>query len=277
MSGISRISKRHAEEKEKMPSSSGLELWLRDGDTAYVSIISTGDDEKDLHLDDFFVHTENYTRDDGSRGFKSIFCEKSLDDNVACQFNHEESGGRPSHQFGLWCFVHYVLHSSNNSEAEWKAIEYPVSSGIMKYREDVKDFRIFARGFGRAEQLWNQLVGVHAENQGLDKFVTRIWRTGSSMQDTFFGIASTTSKVETPEDAKAQISSLLSIKEFFRNKMAVSATTDDTTTEPVGETFDDGVPTDPSKQVLEADKVSPEQDASETDEIDGMFKDDSLF
>ena len=82
--GIGSINQRRSEDKANRNNGTN-ELWLRDGDIAYVSIVPSGDDG-DERLDDFYVHTIQSTGDSGQRIFTTKYCEKlSQDSELSCQ------------------------------------------------------------------------------------------------------------------------------------------------------------------------------------------------
>ena len=84
------------------------------------------------------------------------------------------------------------------------------------FKETVNDFRVVALTFGRSDYIWNQLVDIYNDWNGLDKGVIRIKRTGAGMQDTSYALAATTRKEEIPEEADTD--SLPTIKEYFKGR-----------------------------------------------------------
>ena len=210
MAGISRINTRRAEEKANRPAFNTSELWLRDGDVSYVAIVPDGSEE-DQRLDDFFVHTEQFTRNDGGRGFRNIYCPKTDDNEAECGLCASQNA--PGHRFGFWCYVFYTLHSEKRMD-DWT--EVADAAGAKKFKEEVADFRVFSRGFGRQDYLWNYLVDIHAEVGSLSKNVTRIRRTGATMKNTSYLIAATPNEAKLTSAAEDVAKSLPGVREYAK-------------------------------------------------------------
>ena len=213
MAGIKGIATRR--EQEKSSQGSGLELWLKDGDLAYVAVIATGDDE-DKKLDDVYTHTVQFMGDSGNRQFSTMICGETFGEE--CEFaGCGEKGKRSSHQFAVWTYVYYITHDTNPSNnTEWEQTTNRAGKNIFK--ETVEDFRIFRRGFGQKDYLWEQLVGIYNEVGALNKNIVRIGRKGAGMKDTLFTIASMTGKVKLSDEAKEKVETLPDIVDFYKQK-----------------------------------------------------------
>lgn len=221
MSGIAKITQRRKEEVESY-GKGGQELWLsKDGDAAIVSFIATGDPD-DSRLDDFWVHTKNFIRDDGSNGYKTFFCEKALDDSKPCEFVHTEKGQYPSHQFGIWCYVHKIYYADKRND---KCIEEKSKAGATVWAETVGDFRVFSKGFGKGQYLWNQLVDIYNEDQTLTKMLVKISRSGSKM-DTTYAIRPGRAKSDLAKELLEKTKDLPNIRDFFRKRYSAESKTE---------------------------------------------------
>ena len=90
----------------------GKEVWLKDGDQAFVSSIATGepDDEK---IDEFYM----FTFRDNNRWTNVL-----KDDEV--DYSHVPEDVRPSHKFAFWAYVHEIMHEEKRNE-EWEAVKGP--------------------------------------------------------------------------------------------------------------------------------------------------------
>lgn len=209
MSGINKI--KNEVETEKKEQNAGMELWLKDGDEALVAIVPDGSDDKDYRLDKFYTHANQFTRDDGSKGWKNQLCLDKSEDILCklCETN------KPSRKFGFWTYVYYVLHNTKRQD-NW--IEVKRTSGRLQYKEVVDDFRVFAQGFGSKEYLFNYIVDIYNEYNSLNKYTIRIKRTGSGMSDTSYIVASTTKVVELTDEIKQKAKELPAIKDFFKQK-----------------------------------------------------------
>ena len=200
-------------------SSPGLELWLKDGDQALVQIVSSGDpadnpSEVDSRIDDFYIHTIQSTSDSGGRAFKQFLCEPlTYETDDDCE--HCADNKNPGHQFGMWCYVYYILHNEQRQD-DWEEVQN--RGGVTRYKQTVNNFMVFAKGFGRGDYLWNQVSDIYNEQEGLNNFQTRIKRNGSGLRDTSYVIASTNAKAEWPDDLLDRGGQLPTIKDFFSRK-----------------------------------------------------------
>ena len=204
MSGISMIQTKRenryqgGQDDNRMP---GREIFFKDGDQAFLSPIATGD-EGDTNLDEIYL----YTYRDGNR-WMNILDDSEVDTSMV------PADTRASHKFAFWAYVHDVVHTEARND-EWEPVSGP--GGRKMFKETVNDFRVVCLTFGRSDYIWNQLVDIYNDWNGLDKGVIRIKRTGAGMQDTSYAIAATTRKDEIPEDADDD--SLPSIKEYFKSR-----------------------------------------------------------
>ncbi len=213
MSGIKNIANRREQEKSAQ-SSGGLELWLKDGDQASVALVATGE-EDDNKLGDVYTHTIQSIGDAGRRNFNTIVCGRTFDEDC-----DECVNGKSQHQFAVWAYVYSIAHAKNESKnAEWEVTENRMGDTI--YKETVEDYRIFRRGFGRGDSLWEQVVGIYNDVGALNKNVIRISRKGTTMQDTSYTIAATSTKVKLPDSAVEAGKELLGIVDFYRQKAKV--------------------------------------------------------
>lgn len=249
MSGIAKINER--QEQASADSGSGMELWLRDGDNAYVSIVVTGADNSDNRLDDFWTHTEEFTRDGGGTGWQTYFCEKKIDGSKDCKFC--DSGDLASHRFGFWAFVHQVLHATQSDDS-WEQIATP--SGKPAYKEAINEFRMFERGWGRGNALWNQLLDIFNEDGDLSKRITRIRRAGTG-RDTTYSITSTNHASPLTDEQKEEAKSLGDVRDFYSNKLLSSSDNSDATNDDVEENA--------------IDAMFDSNDSGEDDSLDGLF------
>ena len=202
MSGISRIQSARENRGQGGPSTNvpGREVWFKDGDQAFITALATGE-EGDPFLDELYMYTYN----SGSRWVNLI-------DDPSVDPSDVPANTRPSHKFALWAYVHEIIHTERRND-EWEVVNGP--GGRKMYKETVEDCRIISLTFGRSDYIWNQLVDVYNDWNGLDKGVMRIKRTGTGMFDTSYQIAGTARKDELPDDIKAQASDLPSVKEYF--------------------------------------------------------------
>jgi len=202
MSGISRIQEARETRSQGGNTNNvpGREVWFKDGDQAFVSALATGE-EGDKLLDEVYLYTYNT----GSRWVNLL-------DDPDVDASEVPANTRPSHKFAFWAYVHEIIHSDRRND-DWEAVSGP--GGKKMFKEIVEDFRIVSLTFGRSDYIWNQLVDVYNDWNGLDKGVMRIKRTGTGMFDTSYQIAGTARKGEVPDDMKTQVSDLPSIKEYF--------------------------------------------------------------
>mgnify|MGYP003661679520 FL=1 len=113
MVGISGIQNR-IDRRTSSETSSELrkELWFKDGDQAFMSVVATGD-EDDPKLADYWMYTFN---DEGR--WTSVL--GGANGPLAAV----PEGTRPSHRFGVWAFVHDVLHIERRVDT-WEPVEGP--------------------------------------------------------------------------------------------------------------------------------------------------------
>jgi len=204
MSGISRIQVKRenryqgGQDDNRMP---GRELFFKDGDQAFMSPLATGDDD-DPNLDELYL----YTYRDGNR-WMNILDDPDVDKSAV------PADARATHKFAFWAYVYEVIHAESRND-EWEPVNGP--GGKKMFKETVNDFRVVSLTFGRSDYIWNQLVDIYNDWNGLDKGVIRIKRTGSGMQDTSYALAATTRKESIPEDVDS--TSLPTIKEYFKGR-----------------------------------------------------------
>ena len=204
MSGISRIqTKRESryqggQDDNRMP---GRELFFKDGDQAFMSPIATGD-EGDVNLDELYL----YTYRDGNR-WMNILDDPDVDTSAV------PADARATHKFAFWAYVYEVIHAEAKND-DWEPVNGP--GGRKMFKETVNDFRVVSLTFGRSDYIWNQLVDIYNDWNGLDKGVIRIKRTGAGMQDTSYALAATTRTDEIPDAADSD--SLPTIKEYFKGR-----------------------------------------------------------
>ena len=216
MSGINRIqTKRESryqggQDENRMP---GRELFFKDGDQAFISPIATGEEE-DANLDEIYL----YTYRDGNR-WMNLLDDPSVDTSAV------PTDARATHKFAFWGYVHEVIHTEARSD-EWEPVSGP--GGRKMFKEVVNDFRVISLTFGRSDYIWNQLVDIYNDWNGLDKGVIRIKRTGAGMQDTSYALAATTRKDEIPDEADED--ALPTIKEYFKGRYGGFSTNGNGTT-----------------------------------------------
>ena len=179
----------------------GREIWFRDGDQAFLSSIATGE-EGDRLLDDIYLYTYNH----GNRWVNVL-------DDPEIDTSEVPDGTRPAHKFAFWAYVHEIIHNERRND-EWEVVSGP--GGRKMYKELVNDFRIICLTFGRSSDVWNQLVDVYNDWNGLNKGVIRIKRTGTGMFDTSYQIAATARDTEVPEIVETKKSELPTVKEYFK-------------------------------------------------------------
>jgi len=204
MSGISRIQEKRETRVQGGPSNlPGREVWFKDGDQAFLTALATGE-EGDPYLDEVYMYTYN----SGSRWVNLL-------DDPDVDTSEVPAGTRPSHKFAFWAYVHEVIHNERRND-DWEAVSGP--GGKKMFKEVIEDFRIVSLTFGRSDYIWNQLVDVYNDWNGLDKGIIRIKRTGTGMFDTSYQIAGTARKGVVPEDSLAQVGDLPSIKAYFKGR-----------------------------------------------------------
>ena len=204
MSGISRIQTKRetryqgGQEDTRM---TGRELFFKDGDQAFMYPVATGD-EGDVNLDEIYL----YTYREGNR-WMNLLDDPSVDTSMV------PADSRATHKFGFWAYVYEVVHTESRNE-EWEPVSGP--GGRKMFKETINDFRVVTLTFGRSDYIWNQLVDIYNDWNGLDNGVIRIKRTGAGMQDTSYALAATTRKDTIPEEVDS--SDLPAIKEYFKGR-----------------------------------------------------------
>ena len=204
MSGRSRIQTKRetryqgGQEDTRMP---GRELFFKDGDQAFMYPVATGD-EGDVNLDEIYL----YTYREGNR-WMNLLDDPSVDTSMV------PADSRATHKFAFWAYVYEVVHTESRND-EWEPVSGP--GGRKMFKETINDFRVVTLTFGRSDYIWNQLVDIYNDWNGLDNGVIRIKRTGAGMQDTSYALAATTRKDTIPEEVDS--SDLPAIKEYFKGR-----------------------------------------------------------
>jgi hypothetical protein len=99
---------------------------------------------------------------------------------------------------------------------DWEEVEGP--QGKKLFVQHVDDFRVIPLGFGRSNYIWNQLVDIYNDWGTLSKGVVRVKRTGTGMYDTSYALSSTSRPTVIPEDKLAQVSDLVDIKSYYKDR-----------------------------------------------------------
>mgnify|MGYP001559837288 CR=1 FL=1 len=212
--GITEIQTKYENEKANQQSSGNMELWLKDGDIAYVAIIPSGE-ENDHRLGDFWIHSDvqTITQDTGEKKttWTDYLCMKTLD--KAC----ERCVGKnwPGHKFAFWVHALYILHAKQANE-EWEPIKS--QTGVTKYKEEINKTMLYKSGFGKGGYLWNQVVDLYGEIGKLNTNVVRIGRRGEKL-DTSYTIAATQNPVKLPKDVLEQIAALPNVVDYYVAKL----------------------------------------------------------
>lgn len=243
MAGIADIQQRYESYQSNRNSMSnsnsiGRQLFLKqDGDQAFIKSVATGSPE-DPFLTEIRLHT---FREDG-RWQSVLHTEDGPTDEAP-----EDSV--PSRKFALWAYVSEVKHPEKPNlglagDLDWE--EEVLPSGKKVYVEPINDFRVITLSFGRGRYLWNELVDIYNDWQGLDKGVLRIKRNGLSTDTTYTITAVSDKTIEIPEDRLKEVSELTPLDEFFADrygKKYVPATspTENTITEDAESTSENGV------------------------------------
>jgi len=208
MSGISRIAQKQERVQMGGGGTPGREVWFRDGDQAFLSPVSTGEDGDDK-FDEIYMFT--YKVNDR-------WTNKLSDESVDTSDVPENI--RPSHKFAFWAYVHEILHPERRNE-DWMEISGP--SGRKLFKEEVNDFKVIALTFGRSNYIWNQLLDIYNDWGALNKGVMRIKRTGTGMYDTSYTLAATARDVDMPGEKEGEVDGLPTIKEYFKERYGDSS------------------------------------------------------
>lgn len=214
MAGIADIQNRYESYQKNRNSVSnnslGRELFLKqDGDQAFIKSIATGTPE-DPYLAEIRLHT---FREDG-RWQSVLHTEEGPADEVP-------EGSVPSRKFALWAYVSEVVHPEKPNlglagDLDWE--ERTLPSGKVVFVEPINDFRIITLSFGRGRYLWNELVDIYNDWQGLDKGVLRIKRNGLSTDTTYTITAASDKTIEIPEDRLKETTELTALDEYFADR-----------------------------------------------------------
>lgn len=267
--GIAGIQSKYESEKANQQSSGNMELWLKDGDIAYVAVVPTGD-EKDHRLGDFYVHTDMVvtTQDTGEKKttWTDYLCMKTLD--KAC----ERCVGKnwPSHKFAFWVHTLHILHAKQGNE-EWEPVKS--QTGVTKYKEEINKTMLYKSGFGKGGYLWNQVVDLYGDVGKLNTNVVRIARRGEKLE-TSYTIAATQSLVKLPKDVEEQIAGLPGVVEYYVGKLnGSSASTETENKSEEGETLH----TEEKKKAGRSSSKKIVETESSSSPDSGVEKEDELF
>ena len=202
MSGIQKIKQNRQQDFQSF----GMELWLKDGDKAYVAFLASGK-EDDARLDDYYRHSIELVDANGTRRWDNYICQKK----AGQECRHCSNDHKPQHRFGLWVYVYHIVHAEKRNDT-WTEVK--LKTGGVEYKEDVNDFRIFSQGFGQKDYIWNQVVDIYQEH-GTDKIV-RVRRTGNEMKNTSYAIqAQQTADVKLNKEMMLKAQQLPGISEYY--------------------------------------------------------------
>lgn len=219
MGGILKIQQQRESEKEAKQSVGAKDLYLRDGDQAFIAIIPSGE-ENDARLDSLAFHSVKETFDSGKAFWKSYVCPTALDENATCRLC--DSKVRKSLQFIMWVYVYYVMHTFEREG--WTPEK--TATGAQRYKEDVNDFRILIKGFGKGDYLWNQVTDIYNEQGALNKLVVRFKRTGAGMSDTSYSFLVTNKAVAFDASVQKRAKELPLVAQYATEVFALPNETD---------------------------------------------------
>lgn len=220
MGGIQKIAERLERDRQnRMASSFGnTELILKDGDQAYVRFVPNGSDDSPL-LDDAWVHSVRAVSASGKQYYRNVVCFRVTKEDPGIDCSLCESGDKTRHVFGIWSYVYSLRHPKScghepRGEEKWKETVTP--GGVAYRTEEINGFRIFTRGFGFNESLWNMMQDLYQDTGDLSKYVVRIKRTGAEMKDTTYTVQSTGKTApEFGKEDQDKANSLMTVLEYL--------------------------------------------------------------
>ena len=201
MSGIAKIQQLRDDFRTGASTfATGKEVWLKDGDQAFVSSVATGAPDDNM-IDEFYM----FTFRDNNR-WTNVLKDDAVD------YSHVPEDVRPSHKFAFWAYVHEIMHEDKRNDS-WESVQGP--AGKTLFKEVVDDFRIITLGFGRSDYVWQQLVQVYEDWGSLDEGVIRIKRTGAGAMDTSYSLSTTSRNLDIPTDKGEDVEDLPTIHAYF--------------------------------------------------------------
>jgi hypothetical protein len=221
--GIKQMQKRQ-EERENSQTEATRELWLKDGDQAFLTILTDEkEDEEGNYVDNlfssYFVRRQNITTDTGKVYPRKFFVGEKWDD-IPDEYVAQKV---VSEQIGFWAYVYYVLHEKRNDKVkgneEWKEEKAP--GGSTRFKEEVNDFKIYLGGLGQKRSFEGELNGIYNDVGSLDGMVCRLskTRTGKMPTDIVYNIRETTKKSVVPKEKKDEIASLPFVLNYVKEHL----------------------------------------------------------
>lgn len=214
MSGIASIVKERRENPD-FEGEARRELWLKDGDNAFVTFVVKGDDDKDNRLSTFFMKSYQQINDSGQKSWRNCVCDVPLEDGSCGGYCPDDFTVRK--EFGIWAYVHQIHHDFQNPSKDTDAIAWKEkvnATGGVKYVESIDDFRVFRRGFGRNGSFFDQLVDIYNEIEDLRTKIVKINRKGEKLS-TVYSMTLTTSDSPVTEESWKQATELDDIPEYM--------------------------------------------------------------
>lgn len=177
--------RREAWLNEKPGFSGGNELRLRTGDEVYAHFVSSAgsnNDDGDRFIKLYRAHSFDVIGSNGKRSNPVRYCMIQNGDApecAYCQMGHDNIKERMS----MWFYVYFISHRTMpaNTPPEKMLPMFQDSDGIMKYKEDVNDFRVWHSSAWR-ESPWADIVKLADMYKGLNNFVAQIGASGEGMQ-----------------------------------------------------------------------------------------------
>lgn len=207
MPGIERIQEHQEEQRAASTFSNNTELILNaDGDQALIAVVSSGKDDTDGRIDEYFRHSYQQTGDDGSERWVFSFCKRSVEQQ--CELCDNDVGAQ--RRFGFWAYVYSMFRKAPGTSDGWKEITH---AGEKLYQREINDFRIVSLPFGRNNMYWNQFCGIFYENGAMNQSILRIKRVGSK-RDTTWSVQVTAKVVDWKTIGNGG-DNLSSVKEYF--------------------------------------------------------------
>ncbi len=198
-------------------------LKLKAGDRTRMHFLTSGADD---HIAAAQFHVFGKFADNNQR---TIVCVRALtageDTCNFCEEGHQDLRNR----FGVWVYVHSILHTFDNPDEEgegWKSVEISVGEDRRRnvFQEEVGKALLLDMAAGKSRKWWKQFVGAYVNHgSNLQTHLYELHRIGGDVDSEYF-LTPIKKLVIKPEHAEAQ-NEQPSIKEVFRESIRFGPST----------------------------------------------------
>lgn len=198
------------------------ELYLRDGDRAFVRFLSRADDSDD-RFGTARVHSVKKQSKKGKIYSQDVFCTREDEGRCTLCDSEDQETKRTSDRLAVWVWIYKIWHTHQNpklgedDEEAWKQIR--TKSGATFFEESIEAVQLFKKGYGNKGYIFDYFL-THFDRYGtMNDRTYEISRKGSSFNDTSYSIVPSPNESEIEDHVATAAAKLPSIELIFKNQV----------------------------------------------------------